>query len=94
VLNNWRRHGEHEKQFAKTWNVDPYSSAWQFTGWKERPDAETMWKPPLGYESLIVWSPKTWLLRDGWRKHGLISTHEVPGPHPPGSPKNKKEANT
>ncbi|MEJ7598296.1 MAG: hypothetical protein WKG01_10330 [Kofleriaceae bacterium] len=31
-----------------------------------------------GYPLLPVWRPKTWLLAQGWRKHGLISTTEVP----------------
>jgi hypothetical protein len=26
-----------------------------------------------------VWWPRTWLLKEGWRRYGLISTREVPG---------------
>ena len=36
-------------------------------------------KPPT-YQELIVWLPRTWLLRVGWRRHGLIRADEVPGP--------------
>jgi hypothetical protein len=27
-----------------------------------------------------VWLPKTWLLRVGWRRYGLVGLREVPGP--------------
>jgi hypothetical protein len=27
-----------------------------------------------------VWLPKTWLFREGWKRHGLIGIREVPGP--------------
>jgi hypothetical protein len=30
------------------------------------------------YEPMPVWWPRTWLLSEGWRRHGLISTLEVP----------------
>ncbi len=31
-----------------------------------------------GYDGSMVWWPKTWLLSEGWRKRGLISTEFVP----------------
>lgn len=36
--------------------------------------------PPLppGYRGLVTWFPKTWLLSEGWRRHGLIGLREVP----------------
>lgn len=41
-----------------------------------------MWPVREGYQSLIVYFPKTWLLSEGWRRHGLIRLHEVPSrPH-------------
>jgi REP element-mobilizing transposase RayT len=82
VLNNWRRHGEHRADFTKLWTMDPYSSAVHFNGWKEREQDLVFRKPPPTYEPLIVWLPKTWLLREGWRRHGLISMDEIPGPLP------------
>ncbi len=82
VLNNWRRHDEDRASFAKPWKVDPYSNGWQFNGWKEREDTWYAFKPPATYEALLTWLPKTWLLREGWRRHGLIRLHEVPGPLP------------
>jgi SAM-dependent methyltransferase len=42
------------------------------------PDAR-FFVPPT-YEPLVVWPPRTWLLREGWRRHGLVRFDEVPGP--------------
>jgi REP element-mobilizing transposase RayT len=80
VLNNWRRHSEHLADVTKGWAMDPYSSAIQFNGWKEMENELVYRKPPPTYDALIVWLPKTWLLREGWRRHGLIGMEEVPGP--------------
>ena len=80
VLNNWRKHREDQSQPASSWKVDPFSSGYQFMGWKEREDAETLWKGPDTYDALVVYFPKTWLLREGYLKHGRVSFYEVPGP--------------
>ena len=81
VINNWRRHGEDRAHFTKKWRVDPYSSGIYFAGWKELVEAERFLPmPPRTYESLIVWFPRTWLLREGWARHGAVSFYEVPGP--------------
>ena len=78
VLNNWRKHREDRDGAAATWNVDPYSSGFLFPGWKEREEAELLWKGPDTYDPLVVYFPKTWLLSQGWMRHGRISFHEVP----------------
>ena len=78
VVNNWRKHRE-DCGDASRWKHDWYSSGWAFFGWKERAGEAFVPLPPEGYEAPLVWLPKTWLLRDGWRRHGLISLHEVPG---------------
>jgi REP element-mobilizing transposase RayT len=79
VLNNWRKHREDEKhELATTWPIDPYSSAISFDGWKEREDAIVRWKRRESYDPLVVYVPKTWLLQQGWLKHGLVSFYEVP----------------
>jgi REP element-mobilizing transposase RayT len=83
VLNNWRRHQEHHAAWTKGWAMDPFSSAIQFDGWKEMERELVYRKRPPTYEGLIVWFPKTWLLREGWRRHGLIGLDEVPGPLAP-----------
>jgi REP element-mobilizing transposase RayT len=78
VLNNWRKHKEDRHDFARTWNVDPYSTGALFDGWKEREDAVTLWPLRETYLPLVVYLPKTWLLREGWRRHGLVRFDEVP----------------
>jgi REP element-mobilizing transposase RayT len=79
VLNNWRHHDEDRANHAKAWKVDPFSNAWQFNGWKQREGEWLPYRTPRTYLSLVTWFPKSWLLREGWRKHGLISIHEIPG---------------
>jgi REP element-mobilizing transposase RayT len=82
VLNNWRKHGEDRDGLPSTWKVDPFSSGVGFWGWRELEGRTTLFKPPKEYQALCVWLPTTWLLREGWTRHGLVSTHDVPGPHP------------
>jgi REP element-mobilizing transposase RayT len=84
VLNNWRRHREDQvnPQAAKA-AVDPYSSAVRFEGWQE----QTLAVLPRGFNPstfvpLPVAPPRSWLLTVGWKKHGLISVYETPGPLP------------
>jgi REP element-mobilizing transposase RayT len=76
VLNNWRHHGE-DKRVA--WQLDPFSSAVTFEGWKEREDRGGRFVQPPAYIAPLVWPPSTWLLNIGWRKYGLISAFDVPG---------------
>jgi REP element-mobilizing transposase RayT len=79
VLNNWRHHGEDKLEIAKDWVIDPFASGVFFIGWKERDDKGYTYRPPPGYIGFVVWQPSLWLLREGWRRWGLISTREVPG---------------
>ena len=37
-----------------------------------------LWRGPGTYDPLVVYQPKTWLLREGWKKAGAISYREVP----------------
>jgi putative transposase len=78
VLNNWRRHGESQKRMSTGWRIDPFSSAPSFDGWRDIDVRELRW--PETYVPLPVWEPRTWLLREGWRRYGLIRSTEVPGP--------------
>jgi hypothetical protein len=57
--------------------VDPFSTATLFLGWKELDGGA--WKVREDYRPMTVWEPRTWLLAEGWRRHGLIGCHEVPG---------------
>ena len=82
VLNNWRKHREDRGERARRWLVDPFSSGISFGGWKELEHALVMWRPPATYDPMIVWLPRTWLLREGWRRHGLIPCREVPSAPP------------
>jgi hypothetical protein len=78
VMNNWRKHDEQREPGREHWTIDWFSSAWAFPDWREYGDAPCMWRRPEPYEPLIVYQPRTWLLRVGWKLHGLISCHEVP----------------
>jgi hypothetical protein len=80
VLNNWRRHGESKLRVVAKhgWRIDPFSTAPSFDGFKDIDAQALEW--PERYLKLPAWKPRTWLLSTGWRKHGLISSTEVPGP--------------
>jgi REP element-mobilizing transposase RayT len=79
VLGNWRRHQEDRAQPMSTWTIDWFSSAVMFTGWAEYGDEPFLWRGPQTYDPLLVYQPRTWLLRVGWRKQGTaISYREVP----------------
>ncbi len=54
--------------------LDPCSSAPWFDGFR---DAAVTVTPPAGDEAPTR-APRTWLLRVGWRRHGLLSRDEVP----------------
>jgi REP element-mobilizing transposase RayT len=78
VVNNWRKHREDQHGPASTWKLDWFSSAITFPGWAEYGDEAFLWRGPPTYEPLMVFQPKTWLLREGWKKSGSISCSEVP----------------
>jgi REP element-mobilizing transposase RayT len=76
VLNNWRKHRE-DKMY--TWKLDPFSSAVAFDGWKGH-ERIAGFRPPPTYEALPVKYATLWLLKEGWRRYGLIDPRERPGP--------------
>jgi hypothetical protein len=82
VVNTWRRHDEHLAAFARDWRADPVSSGIGFDGWKELDGAPFRLRATT-YDELAVWPPRSWLLSTGWRRHGLISLDEKPGPLEP-----------
>src|SRR5687767_1676441 len=65
VLHNARHHGIQAR------GIDPYTSGIAFDGWRDAPmdgtSAETAGVPA-----------RTWLLRVGWRRHGLIGIDDPP----------------
>jgi REP element-mobilizing transposase RayT len=69
LFNNWKKH---RADRGKAWRVDPFSSAPMFDGWKTPHGHD----PPR--EPLPVVRAQSWLLRDGWRRKGLLRLDEVP----------------
>lgn len=79
VLNNWRKHERDRTVTSSKWRVDPFSSGVLFTGWQELAERGLLrWNIPDGYVPLTVLEPRTWLLRVGWRRHGLVRCTELP----------------
>ena len=54
--------------------VSKGSARW-FDGW--RPEAASRLQEASGTPEVA--HPRTWLLRVGWRRHGLVDPGEVPG---------------
>ncbi|HEU0033017.1 MAG TPA: transposase [Kofleriaceae bacterium] len=80
VLLNWRHHlAERGESLPPDW-VDPYSSAMWFDGWSHELPVDEPWKNMLRWLSPPTRPATTWLLRVGWRRHGLLRLDEVPGP--------------
>jgi REP element-mobilizing transposase RayT len=73
VLNNWRRHREHEGSAGAPF--DFYSSARAFDGWT------TTWRSRINAEDELLPTAfaREWLLTTGWRRHRLVSPTEIPG---------------
>jgi putative transposase len=78
VMNNWRKHQEDRAAPMSAWTIDWFSSAVMFPGWAEYGEEAFLWRGPETYDPLIVYQPRTWLLRQGWKKAGSISCHAVP----------------
>jgi REP element-mobilizing transposase RayT len=71
VLQNARRHGLE----IPAGRVDPYSSAWWFTGWRHERWRAGLKPPP---EGPTVAAAEGWLLTAAWRRWGAIGIDEVP----------------
>jgi hypothetical protein len=56
--------------------LDPASSARWFQGWRRAPGGS---EPARALDPPAVSRPRTWLLRVGWRRWGLLDPAEVPG---------------
>lgn len=78
VLNNWRKHGEDKRAHAQGWKIDPYSTGAVFPGWRELVGRDALFRVRETYDSLLVWTPQSWLLVSGWRRYGAIGCREVP----------------
>jgi hypothetical protein len=64
VLHNARHHG------IPVQGPDEYSSGLWFDGWRRHVAAPRRLSPAVG--------ATTWLLRVGWRRHGLIGVDDMP----------------
>ena len=74
VLLNSRRHlAKFGRALPRIAQPDPASSGRFFSGWNRRSHPASS-RPPSP-----VAPPHTWLLRIGWRRHGLLDPSEVPG---------------
>jgi REP element-mobilizing transposase RayT len=71
TLNNARKHG------VRVEGLDPCSSASVFDGWRER-GAHAL-AVLAAHAAPPVTVARSWLLRTGWRRHGLIGIADVPG---------------
>jgi REP element-mobilizing transposase RayT len=72
VLLNARKHFTQRHGCAPPVKLDEASSAAWFDGWRRS-------LQPISKEPPPVVRASTWLLRVGWRRHGLIDPAEVPG---------------
>ena len=77
VLLNARRHLAKSRGASRSASahLDGASSARWFDGW--RPGVSN--RIPSATDAPEVARPRTWLLRLGWRRHGLVDPSEVPG---------------
>jgi REP element-mobilizing transposase RayT len=77
VLCNWRRHGEDVRVPGPPRLTDRYSSGPYFDGWDTGPPSGLLPFPEDG--ALPMQTAQSWLLREGWKLHGLLSPWERPG---------------
>jgi putative transposase len=73
VLMNRQKHAS--KAMGNAMRLDPCSSASLFDGWKVAP---SLAPPRESIEKSPTEPPTTWLLRLGWKRHGLIGPDERP----------------
>lgn len=86
VLLNARRHAAARavQTTRRTTNVllDPASSGRWFDGWRQdAPIGPESTHDPTEHRSSVA-RPRQWLLRVGWRRHGLLDPNDVPGRPP------------
>ena len=74
VLLNVRKHFSQRRGAAPPVRLDEASSGRWFDGWRIEPGVPTGGSVPR--EVALAGS---WLLRTGWRRHGLVDPAEVPG---------------
>jgi REP element-mobilizing transposase RayT len=83
VLGNWRKHGEDRDVAGPPRRTDRYSTGPYFDGWDTGPPPQVFFRKDLPFPEdgpLPIRFPKSWLLRKGWKRLGLISPWHRPGP--------------
>jgi len=73
VLLNSRKHAHQSGKKLSSDRADPLSSAIYFDGWRDPITCIAHREDPSP-----VTKAETWLLREGWKRHGLISVSEIP----------------
>jgi hypothetical protein len=81
VLNNFRRHVDAERPSLPLSFRDPCSSAHWFEGWDPEwiyvpPDPRALGDPFSDLDPGVV-APRSFLLRRGWRRHGVLRPFDV-----------------
>ncbi len=80
VLLNARKHWRERHGAPPPLRLDEASSARWFDGWSASA-GRLLARPRAAPAARDVALPRTWLLRVGWRRHGLIDPAEVPKGH-------------
>jgi hypothetical protein len=73
VLQNARKHAAEGREVTVAQAIDVYSSAPWFDGFRE-----TLRVRNLEVTIRPVTDARSWMLAIGWRRHGLLSVHELP----------------
>jgi hypothetical protein len=73
VLANGKKHAAEGREVSVPQAIDTFTSAPWFDGFRERFVVR-------GLEAIVrpVTDARTWMLTIGWRRHGLLSVHELP----------------
>jgi REP element-mobilizing transposase RayT len=74
VLFNIRKHDASWREKSVS-SLDTCSSASWFSGWARPPPSH----PPCEVEAPPVMPARTWIAREGWKRHGLLRPDECPG---------------
>jgi REP element-mobilizing transposase RayT len=77
VLHNHAKHEARAGRRRPSALVDPCSSAARFAGWRTAPDNRNSTK------DFGTSPPRTWLLRTGWKRHGLLELDDIGDARPP-----------
>jgi REP element-mobilizing transposase RayT len=78
VINNYRRHAAAADRPVDPGWVDPCSSWAWFDGWRDLTRAHLALAREARAGPALVSTAKGYLLRQGWRKRGLVRVDEVP----------------